>query len=214
MRPRFPTHDSVFRALAEEKTWRMRELSGLLQAFDRQPENAKYIGRAFIAMLYAHWEGFVKRASTIYLSYIHDRKVPTKKIKDCLLALHIKEKTPELLQTRKISSYCEIVSLVRQSVGITELNTDMTHFTSNLKSEVLMEIVTMLGLSYNDFINHETFIDKDLIELRHRVAHGARIERTLDKETMQEWYKNIMILIDAFKTQIENAVVTDSFLTN
>lgn len=212
MKPRFPTPDSVFSALAEDKSWRTRELAGLLQAFDKQPDNAKYIGRAFIAMLYAHWEGFVKRASTIYLTYLHDRKIPPASLTDCLLGVHLKQRNPELLHTQKLTGYIEAVSYIRCPTGVAEFNIDMAHFTSNLKSDILREITGMLGLSYAEFEKHETFIDKDLVDLRHKVAHGARIERSLDKEIIRKWHEKIMILIDIFKTQIENAIVLESYL--
>lgn len=206
--------DSAYKALAEEKSWRILELKGLLQAFDRQPENAKYIGRAFIAMLYAHWEGFVKRSTAIYLGYLHDKQISAEKLIDPLLGILLSRRQPELSQTRKFAVFTDVVSFIRCPTGTANLDLDMTFITANLKSDSLLEIVNMLGFSFVEFEQYRTFIDNDLVELRHRVAHGSRIERTLDKVTMQGWYEKVGQLIDIFKTKIENAIALETFLTN
>lgn len=62
-------------ALDSDKTWRIREISDIKSAILRADSiSQKALLRALVPICYAHWEGFVKNASSLYMSYIVQRK--------------------------------------------------------------------------------------------------------------------------------------------
>ena len=67
------TLEQLYDKLSDELTWRKKELTSLKLlsessgiATDRQIA----LLRALVALLYAHWEGFIKNASSAYIEYV------------------------------------------------------------------------------------------------------------------------------------------------
>ena len=59
--------------LDKDLAWRKHEISQLFMILDTV-ESKEVIGKSIILLLYAHWEGFVKKSSKCYLKYVSERK--------------------------------------------------------------------------------------------------------------------------------------------
>jgi hypothetical protein len=80
---------------------------------------------------------------------------------------------------------------------------------SNLNSEVLQQIVLLMGLDFKPFEPFKNFMDEVLLKNRNKIAHGQH--NFVDFHTYNEIDKNTLILIRQYKNQIQNSVVSKSY---
>lgn len=207
------TTDQLIDKIATELVWRRKELTdlrALVQQFDGELRS-KVLIRCAIALLYAHWEGFVKKTSAYYLEYVASHRLPYKKLAPNFVALTLKFKFSELSASEKISGgnaladfFC--TSLDRQS-NVPYKNIVDTK--SNLSSKVLLDILSALGLNHSLFSTKLNFIDTNLVNPRNHVAHGEILE--LNTDEYLELHDGVISLIETFRTEIENSSITKRF---
>ena len=71
--------------------------------------------------MYAHWEGFVKTASTAYLEFVFYQRLKNHELAPNFLALSIRKLLQAASQTNKIESHIELAKFV-----LNELDTLIT----------------------------------------------------------------------------------------
>ena len=67
------TLEQLYDFLSGELAWRTKELvtlKALVEQTSPSRERRRVLLRAGVALLYAHWEGFVKRAGSAYLEFV------------------------------------------------------------------------------------------------------------------------------------------------
>lgn len=207
------TTDQLIDKIASELIWRRKELTdlrALVQQFDGELRS-KVLIRCAISLLYAHWEGFVKKSSAYYLEYVASHRLPYNKLASNFVALTLKFKLSELSASEKISGgnaladfFC--TALDRQS-NVPYKNIVDTK--SNLSSKVLTDILSALGLDHSQFSTKLNFIDSNLVNPRNHVAHGEILE--LNTDEYLELHDGVIGLIETFRTEIENSSVTRRF---
>lgn len=70
------TIDQLQTILDGEFSWRLKEIANLkivVRSSDKLSRNTAV--RAAIPLLYGHWEGFIKNASTHYLDYVNGQSL-------------------------------------------------------------------------------------------------------------------------------------------
>ena len=60
--------------LDRDLAWRKLEISQLFMILNTV-ESKEIIGKSMILLLYAHWEGFIKKSSKCYLKYVSDKNI-------------------------------------------------------------------------------------------------------------------------------------------
>ncbi len=60
--------------LDTDLAWRKMEISQLLMILNTA-ESKEIVGKSMILLLYAHWEGFIKKSSKCYLKYVSDKNI-------------------------------------------------------------------------------------------------------------------------------------------
>jgi hypothetical protein len=105
------TTEQLFDFLSSEIIWRKKELSALrslinLRGSSYDKQNS--LIRGGITVLYAHWEGFIKAASTAYLNFIAMQRLPYKELASNFIAICMKGKLSQAQQSNKISIFREI----------------------------------------------------------------------------------------------------------
>jgi len=209
------TTDQLIDKIAEDLIWRRRELTtlrDLVQKFDDDPLRSRVLIRGAIALLYAHWEGFVKKSSSYYLEYVAAQRLPYKSLATNFIALSLKSKFVELGASDKISAgnalaefFCTAMSN-RSSVPYKK-GVDTK---SNLSSNVLIDILNALGLDVTLFETRLKFIDSNLVNPRNYVAHGETVQNlTLDEYLAL--HDDVLTLIETYRNEIENASVLERF---
>lgn len=197
------------RALA----WRLRELAALRSAVKTSRGVAQDLQiRAGVALLYAHWEGFVKEAAHAYVSFVDGQRVRCGQIASCFVAAWLRGRLEQTRQSDKVRFGVDTVETLRASENdVVRLpNKGVVRTRANLTSDVLLDILTMLGLSYRPYELMAKRIDTVLVKSRNEVAHGEMaLMRSVEFLSLEE---DIRGLILHFRNQIENAAATNSFM--
>ena len=202
--------------LQKELAWRKKELSLISTNYaSSKKANREYFWRSGVVLIYAHWEGFVKKSSQAYLNYLVFKGYKYSQLKNNFLALGIPEQFQGDMAVKKFNSYEVIVDfLINRSEDKFLCNFDNAINTqSNLKFDVFNEIVSILDIKDNFFDLKKNLIDQQLLNYRNKIAHGEKIEQPEREQIDIGVMKNeILALLEHFNTQILNAVVTKSYL--
>ena len=199
--------------LDHDMAWRLKEIHELRSAVHgAKGKNVDAHIRAGIAMLYAHWEGFVKGAANVYIGYLSNRADRMRDLKPCFVALGVRAK---LLSTQESGKSAIAVSTV--SFLIDELDkpiklpaSDAISAQSNLSSTVFANIVGWIGIDPTPYATRFTLIDKSLLEARNSIAHGDYL--LIDAVRFEGLVTDMLEVLRWFKTDIENAAVQKLFL--
>ncbi|OKH13797.1 MAE_28990/MAE_18760 family HEPN-like nuclease [[Limnothrix rosea] IAM M-220] len=203
-------------ALTRDITWRKKELIYIKTLIEknqyRSPHSA--LLRSGITMLYAHWEGYVKTASTHYLEFLVRQNLNYEDLNRNLIALSFKEKLQESEMTNRSTIFTQVVELLLDKTEDKfRLNwRECIKTYSNLNSKVLEDILCSLGLDYSLYESKKNIIDQSLLASRNRVAHGQY--EVIDEKIYESLHHEIILLMDLLRDQIENAVHTKSYLRN
>lgn len=185
-------------------------MKGLVQETQGQIRS-RVIIRSAVALLYAHWEGFVKKASVYYLEFVSSHRLPYGRLAPNFVALTLKAKFHELSASEKISGanlladfFC--TSLNKQSNVPYKGAVDTK---SNLSSKVLQDILSALGIPHGNFSTRMNFIDSNLVNPRNHIAHGE--DFNLSTQEYMELHDAVMSLLETYKNEVENAAVLKSY---
>lgn len=200
------TLEELQAVLDSDLVWRKRELAALkslVSAKSTPPEWTRCYIRAGIALLYAHWEGFVKAAGTAYLTYVASKRLTYRELTSNFVALAMKARLNSAKDTNRATVYTQVAEFfMTQMSDRCALPTDVdTH--ANLNSAVLREVLCVLGLDHREFESKALLIDERLVNARNKVAHGEHL--LIDVDDFLELHSAVVMMIDALASQISNA---------
>lgn len=205
---RLRTVEDLEDRLDQGLAWRKRELSiirGMVQNQTASTPKSEFVIRSGVAMLYAHWEGFIKESSELYAHFVASQRLAYADLSSNFLALAMKKQLHEAEMTSKATRYSKVAEFF-----LSGLNSQcrisyaqLIDTQANLSSAVLREIVCMLGLSYSYFETKEKLIDERLVSARNHVAHGEHL--VPDIEGFLELHQEILTIMEVFRNQISNA---------
>jgi hypothetical protein len=182
-----------------------------VQEFSSEPLRSRVLIRSAVALLYAHWEGFVKKSSSYYLEYVASHRLPYKKLSANFVGLTVKAKVLQLADNQKMSAGNAIAQLfcfsMDQQSNVPYKKVVDTR--SNLSSKVLVDILEALGLDEGQFSTRLHYIDSNLVNPRNNIAHGESLDISVDEYITL--HDAVLALIETFRNEIENASVLRSF---
>lgn len=209
------TKDDFVKKIDEDLIWRRRELTDFRAAIQNATANSglrSALTRAGVALLYAHWEGFIKKSGTHYLEFVGNQGKKASELKSNFIAIKMKSRLDEASKSAKASTSAELVEFFRSKLNdrLRLPHKGIVDTESNLSSKVLREIIWILGLSMSHYETKSQLIDSSLVSRRNHIAHGSALDINLDEYL--QLHDDVMSLIDEFRNQLQNAVATDAFL--
>ena len=87
------TVEQLVDTLSAEISWRRKELTDLRYVLESSVDSRTRratLTRAALALLYAHWEGYVKAAAERYLEFVCMQRRKNSELSDSLLALTVR----------------------------------------------------------------------------------------------------------------------------
>ncbi len=188
---------------------RKKELQTLKFLIDKQKRDheKKALFRAAVPILYAHWEGFTKKAATFYLELVSCQQLKLSELESNFVAIACRSYFKKASESEKVSVRKELIDFIRENNNKRAIiPTDKVIDTeSNLSSAVLQSIFSTIGLSYHSFwIGNELPIE-NLRITRNSIAHGG--DTVIDKETYKQLHELVICLMDNIRTDIQNAAI-------
>ena len=199
--------------LDDDLVWRKKELTAIsLMLTKSRPHQQTPLLRVAICLLYAHWEGFVKTAATSYVSFVAHQGLRYRDLATNFVALGLRREIREAGQSNQTSIHIKLTARLMSDLSDrAEINWQNSVDTrSNLNSETLREILSLLGLDNQDYLSKGQLLNEKLLANRNLVAHGKRVEIELADYDML--HTEIIQLIERFNTDVQNAAVTQKYL--
>lgn len=208
------SRENLIDKVSADYIWRIKEISEY-KAFvtsSLTPEHKQRIlCRAGVALLYAHWEGFVKKSSSYFLEFVSMQRLTISEINSNFVTLMLKNKIDSLSETKKYSAFDDIATLLLHAptsqAKIPFKNVVDTK--SNLSSVILKEIMWCLGLDYHPFASKEKLLDQRLLSRRNHIAHGEIMP--IEKSDFLDLADEVLGLMLLFRNLVENSAVQEAY---
>lgn len=170
--------------------------------------------RSGVALLYAHWEGYIRTAATSYLEFVARQKLTYGELTINFVAIAMKAKLNEANDTNKATVFTAVTNLILTQVHQTSSipYEDIISTASNLSSAILREITCLLGLDYSFYETKEVIINEQLLKRRNAIAHGEYL--SLDRDEYQQLHDEILAMMENFRTQVENSACQKLYIRN
>jgi MAE_28990/MAE_18760-like HEPN len=210
------TTEQLYDRIYDDLVWRKREIILFNSQLDKtNAEFTRALLRGSVALLYAHWEGFVKNACHFYLCYLASCGLQFSQLIPELAALALRARISEAILAKKISMRADLVRDIRdraeERVNI-PTSRDAVRTESNLTFGVLTEILTSVGCDAGRYAIYADLIDDQLVNARNKIAHGEYTN--IARPEWDELWTQVLRITDDIATQIMNAAVLRSYLVS
>ena len=216
--------------LDKDIAWRKLEISQLF-AILNTTESKEIVYKSLILLLYAHWEGFIKKSSKCYLKYVSDKNVRIQDLTRNFEAIMLKRFARECidLDSRNLAKEFALMDKQRKSAGKpfkisidinNEFDTNFIDTQYNLSSKVLASIIQIIGIKYNDAIKtREQFVDINLLKHRNSIGHGSQMDSedagspsVLDFDQIVKLKDFVMVMLNYFSEVLLKYVEDEYYL--
>lgn len=198
-------------AMDQELGWRIKEISTFKIEAAKGGAGAKAFTRAGVALLYAHWEGFIKKSAELYLEFVSNRGLRYEELTTCFVVFGLKGKLNTVVTSRKAGPNIEAVDFIREALGqvaILKLS-GAINTESNLSSGVFENIAKSVGVLTSPYETKFNLIDSSLVDRRNKIAHGEYLD--LKSSDFSGLADDVLDLMRHFKNDILNAAVTEAY---
>lgn len=195
--------ETLLDLLDEEVAWRRRELTSLRGEINaRSGLTQAMLLRAGTALLYAHFEGFVKAAAEMYVNFVAYRRLTHEELASPFLALCLRKVINEAHASGAAAPAVELVDFIRthMSARASVPRVGAISTESNLSSKVLGRVLETVGLDQGRYALRGNLIDEELLKRRNEIAHGRALQVGLDD--YDQVHNAVLELIDDIRTQI------------
>lgn len=174
--------------IQKDLAWRKLEISQLFMILNTT-ENKEVVTKSIVLLLYAHWEGFLKKSFKYYLKYVIEKKVKIKNLTVNFKAIVLKNYASECIDKDSLNLAKELQLIKKQEkldsknfkVKINvddDLDTDIINTHHNLTSKVLKNICEIIGVEFNSSMkSRSTYIDTVLLHQRNTIGHAGKMAK-------------------------------------
>ena len=212
---RIKTIEKLEELLTEDIAWRKKEMLSLKILVENDSVNESILIRSGIALLSAHFEGFVKKASNYYVGYVSEQKRSYNDLKANFAALKMEKEFMNCAKSEKLSVHKKLLEKydkINDTTFCDKLDMDNLYISthSNPSSKELQEILISIGIESDVFQCKSNYIDASLLANRHSVVHGDR--SNLDKDDFFTTFDIIIELIDNYRELIIESAEQKKYL--
>lgn len=208
-------------AVQEDRAWRVKEMSNLKAMVYASREAYLHTHvRSGILLLYAHWEGHVKRVCEAFFMYMNFKSYNYTKLKENFLAFGILNQFDSDFPAKRFDSYLIAVNFITTGCSNQKFKVDVPKYVTtknNLNIDVLNELMAKMGVDDNIFSNHQYYIDSRLLKLRNAIAHGDRTDNNddlyLSKDDFFELFQKIDELMHHFGKLVIDYVENEAYMS-
>lgn len=196
--------------LDEEIAWRRKELNIVKNYIPLQSSPKQSAALRFnVPILYAHFEGFVKQSTEMYLNFVAYQSLKHSELQSQFVTLSLSKKLG-MLEIKNIEDKTKIIDfIINENESRSNILTkNVIQTKSNLKFSVLKEILFTIGIEESKFSKYKSLVN-DLVEARNYIAHGDYLK--VDYDTFIIMYNDIQQLMIDLKTEIENAATLKKY---
>jgi hypothetical protein len=193
--------------------WRRKELSDMKAAIKLADPAAKpVLLRALIALMYAHWEGYVRECANRYFEHLSLRRKPFSDFERQIYINSFLVRLDALHQSRVgLKARCQLVNDILDggSGRFSYVNPSLIDTRSNLNTDVIKDICIICAVDGAHFENNRTFIDVLILRRRNAIAHGQ--QEFIKQDEIDGLVANILALMTHFRNVLENKVYLKSY---
>lgn len=207
------TFDNLSHLIDEDYAWRRKELQIIK---DQIPNNSgpkqNAALRFCVPILYAHWEGFVKKSCELYLEFVANKYLKHNELKPQFIALSLTKKLGNL-EIKNLEEKTKTVAFLLDEIDKNSniMTKNVIQTRSNLRYNVFQEILFIIGIDESIFSSKKSLID-DLVDARNNIAHGDYLRVQLS--TYQLLHIDTQLLMEKLKTEIENSALMELYKVN
>lgn len=197
--------------LDKEMSWRIKEISDFRLIAKTQTTRSPTFIRAGVALVYAHWEGFIKSASEHYLNFVDNQGHVYRDLKTCFMVFGLKGRLALLSDSRKAKPNIEALDFVFSEMDKPAKMTMSSAIDteSNLTSKVFTNIAASIDISISSYETKFNLIDESLVKRRNKVAHGEYLD--LSSTDFIALADEVLQMMRNYKTDIENAATLEHY---
>ncbi len=200
-------------------SWRKIEISDLLLLAKEKEKDV--LLKSLILLIYAHWEGYIKKSSKLYLKYVKELNLQVDKLSPNFMAIVLKSQVSQCLSlSEKLTMSSELAFIDsynikknrKFSVSVNpdnDFEKDVIDTQSNLKPKILKSIHKILGLEYtNPLIIREQYLNANLLANRNIIGHGSPFNTdhcddfNLSIEDVEKLKNIVFTIIDNFRDEL------------
>lgn len=214
--------------LDTDLAWRKMEISQLLMILNTA-ESKEIVGKSMILLLYAHWEGFIKKSSKCYLKYVSDKNIKIQDLTPNFEAIMLKRFARECIDqdSNNLAKEFALMDKHRKArvrpfkININvdnEFDKEFIDTQYNLSSKVLGNIIQIIGIKYNDAIKtRRQFLDVNLLKNRNAIGHGNQLSVNSEEDLSPLDFsqvvklKNFVVLMLDYFAEVLLKYVEDEF---
>ncbi len=208
------TIDKLQDLIDEDFIWRKKELIDIKLML--HSTNNLTLCRMGIALLCAHFEGFLKQSANYYVIFISSQNLKISDLQTNFAAIYSSKLFKSCINTEKISVFQNMINDFLNSYMDVNFNVKYSSEKPIIKtggnpsSTVFKEIFNSIGLDFTPYITKINYIDTDLLSNRHSVVHGEKTYLKIDE--FDSTFKNIICIMQNIKDQIIDAAINKKYL--
>lgn len=200
--------------LDKEYSWRRSEFHFIKSLVDRAKGRDEVTAiRAAVPLLYAHWEGCIKRSSCHYADYLSAQRLTYSQVKISFAGLRAHAKVAAMADIKKqVFAPSALLEDIR-GIDVERISIDLWPHISevgNLTFNIFSQVANVLSLETSYYTSYKALIDDSLLYHRNKIAHGEKLD--LDADRYTELHREIITLIEQFKSDIEVAAINRTYM--
>lgn len=213
-------YDQFEKYLVDDLTWRKKELTALM-FIAKKNEHEEAVLKSIILLLYAHWEGYIKKSSKLYLKYVSEQNLKLSDLPTCFKAIAMKTNISKCIEAKESLSLSHELEFLNKFTKIEnqkfkiqiepedDFENSIIDTKSNLSPKVYERIINIIGLKFKNVLSsRKHYIDSHLLANRNAIGHAGKVSRNLNPDfslslsDIEKLKAIIFIIIDSFKDEL------------